>query len=285
MADDLDLTVVPETFVTEGKPDIAAWRQSYDELAAFKESAPDLTTVVPETFVKDGKPDLNAFRQSYDELTKAGGIDTSVIPDAYKPEGKPDLAAWRLAYDEAAAAKAQADEKLAALPAKPEEYSFDPPEDLTPFLPEGFKMPEGMKLEFDDKDSIDALKQLALDEKMPQATVDKIRDMLVKHNVNTIVTGMKERDDEIKTLGPNAESRLSVVQRSAEGRLPAEQAAALINSITGADALRAVETLMSGSPGNRNINTPGGKTNWGELSINERIAAGLAQRAESRKRA
>lgn len=210
------------------------------------------------------------------------GFDINQIPEQFRPEGKVDMAAFRLAYDEMASKQAQYDERTAALPKKPEDVVFKAPEDLTPYLPEGFEWPKGedgnpLPLEIDDKSPmLDEFRKIAVAEGFSQKGIDHLRDLLVKDNVSRVVEAMNNAKEQKTALGPNGQSRIDTVNRTLQARLPANLAKAVADTITSADALRGLETLLS--KGTTPTTAPGGRPDLSAMSPKERLAYGFEQR-------
>lgn len=243
-------------------------------------------STVPEGFVTDGVPDFPAYRIAYDAALEAkpGEFDATSVPEQFVANGKPDLAAYRIAFDDASALKARDDERLGGLPKDAAGYTFTVPEKIE--MPEGFEPPEGFKLEIKEDDPrIPALKALAHEHKLDQATLDAFAGIWAAHEVRKIHDAAKAGADEIKKLGPNAESRMAALSRVVSSRVPKDQAEAFIADLTSADSLRAAEALVASTRGKAPGTAPGGQPDMGDMSIDQRLALASQQRADRRKRA
>ena len=243
-------------------------------------------STVPDDFVTDGKPDFAAYRSAYDAALGApggGGLDAASFPEQFVTDGKPDLPAYKVAFEDASALKARHDERLAALPKDADGYTFKVPEEFN--LPEGFSPPDGFKLEIKEDDPrVPALKALALEHHLDQSVVDGFAKLWAEHEVVQIHEAAKVAGEEDKKLGPNVEARKASLQRVVGSRVSKEQADALIGDLTSADALRALETLVSSSRGAAPFN-PGGQANMGDTTLNERAVLAADELRARRKSA
>lgn len=257
---------------------------------ADETDAPDFSTV-PEQFITEGKPDLAAYRTAFDEAVAAReaatGFDPEQIPEQFAIDGKKDLASFRLAFDELASFKAREDERLAALPKKPEDVAFTVPEDLSPYLPEGFEMPKGedgnpIPLEIDDSNPLVAeFRKVAVEEGISAKGIERLRDIVVRDNISRIAEAGKVHQEQMKLLGPNAQARVATVTRALQARLPEAQAKAIAADITTADTLRALETILT-PKGSSPVSAPGGKPDLASMTPKERLAYHFEQKAARR---
>ena len=240
-------------------------------------------STVPEGFVTDGVPDFAAWRTAYDDAL-GGGIDATSVPEQFVADGKPDLAAYKIAFEDASAFKSRDDERTAGLPKDADGYTFTVPEEFE--MPEGFEPPEGFKLELKEDDlRIPAIKALAHEHKLDQGALDAFAGIWAAHEVRKIHEAAKAGADEIKKLGPNAESRMAALSRVVASRVPKDQAEAFIADLTSADSLRAAEALVASNRGAASGPNVGGQSDMGDMSIDQRLALAHQQRAEKRKRA
>lgn len=221
------------------------------------QGAPDLSEFIPEQFKKDDGFDLSAFRQTYDDLS---------------------------------AFKSAEDDRMAALPKEASEYEFFLPEDhVFPegFDPEAFKTTDedGNKLEFDASRMLDAndpdipaVQEILKELGAPKEAMGKIASIMVNRELRQTMKAMEQAGEEKKALGPDADNRINTVSRTLNARLPKEQATAIADSITSADALRGLEALMK-KIGTTTAPAPG-KPDYSEMSVDDRILAGLQQRGK-----
>lgn len=212
------------------------------------------------------------------------GPDLSFIPEQFRTQdGKPDVNAFKVHYDDLAAQKAQADERKAAIPEKPDGYEFNVPalDDLE--LPEGFNK-ENFSLDVikDDPD-IPRLKATAHERGWTQEDVNAVAKLVAQREVRQMHDSAQTATEEMKKLGDNAQNRIDTLSRTVRGRLPEAQADALLNDLTSADAIRAVETVLASANRQANGAQPGGRPNMGEMSIDERLRLAAEQRQQNRR--
>jgi len=227
--------------------------------------------------------------------------DLSFIPETFKDDaGGFKVEDFKAHYGDLAAFKAQADEAKAALPETPEGYAWALPEDfafIEGFNPSDHQVPvlddagnpvmengKPKTRDFEPADLLDpkdpdlALLQSALHEHGADPSLTgKLASIMANREIRGLVKAGETAAAERKALGPDAQSRMDVVQRSLTARLPAAQAAAIFQDITSADALRGVEALIKAStvpPAAVN----GGKIDNATASIDDRIMAGLRGR-------
>lgn len=230
-------------------------------------------------------------------------IDLSTfVPESFKGEdGAYDTAAFRASYDESVSFKAQADEAAAAMPKDPDGYSWAVPEGHV--LPDGFdptvlrqpalnedgtpKIGEDGQPAMRDFDVNDMIKADDPDLPLLQTALHKhgakpelmgdIASIMANREISNAVKMTEQADAEKKLLGPNGQSRIDTVVRAVKAMVPAEQAKALADSITSADALKGLEALLQKSK-SPPASAPGHKIDNSTASINERIKAGLENR-------
>lgn len=225
--------------------------------------------------IQSEAPDLGAF-----------------VPETFKGEdGTFDTAGFRTRFDELAAFKAEQDDLLTGLPESPDGYVFSLPEEHA--LPEGFdpvtmktKDENGNDVEFnpaamiDPKDPDVGLVQQMLHEiKAPPAVMKKIAGIMVNREIRSIMEAQKAAGEQMKALGPDAQSRIDTVKREVAARVPPAQAAALMDSLTSADAVRAVTALISKSKAPPAAAATGGP-DYSNMTPQQKILAGLQARSK-----
>lgn len=222
------------------------------------------------------------------------GVDPSTfVPETFKGEdGAFDTAKFRESYDELASFKSTQEEAKAALPKEPGEYAFALGEDHV--WPEGFD-PEKMKttdedgneVAFDPSKLFDAddpdipLVQSVLHELgAPKEAMGKIASIMANREMRNIMQAAGAAESEKKALGPDAQARIDTVTRTLNARMDADQAKAVLDGVTSADALRGLERLIKDS----NIApSPGDvKPDFTSMSPIDRVIAGNKQRAAKR---
>lgn len=225
-----------------------------------------------------------------EETTEAASLDLgSFVPETFKTEdGGFDTAAFRARFDEMAAEKAAADERAAALPQKPEEYAFALAEDHQ--FPEGFDAKalgyvneKGERVEFDpasllssDDPDVKLAQALLHEIKAPADVAKKLAAIMVNRELRQVMEAAKTAGAEKAKLGPDAQTRIDVMTRTLQAALPKEQAKALLDGVTSADALRGLEAILhkAKTPVPAQATAP----NPNDLPPMERLLAGLHQR-------
>lgn len=218
-------------------------------------------------------------------------IDLSTfVPDAFKGEdGAYDTAKFRSSYDELAAFKGQDDDRRSQLPKEASEYGFALPEGHA--WPEGFdpaklstKDEQGNEVAFDGSKLIDAndpdipLLQAVLHEiGAPKDAMGKIASIVANREMRGVMEAMKVAAEQKQALGPQAEARIQTVDRALKAKMPGEQAQAILNSITTADALRGIEALLKGGSATPTPPAPH-KQDYSSMTPYEQLVAGLQQK-------
>lgn len=158
---------------------------------------------------------------------------------------------------------------------------FNVPDLKTLDLPEGFDA-EKFQLQLSEDDPrIGQLKQTASDHGLSQEAMDGLAKLWAEHEVRELHSAGQAAAEEMKQLGPNAQSRIDSLARAVRGRFPEAEAEALLNDLTSAASVKAVERLLGGGAHGAQ---PGGRPNMGEMSIDERLRLASEQRAGKRSR-
>lgn len=182
--------------------------------------------------------------------------DFSWVPEAYKTDDGHDFTKLREDYDAGMAAKAQLDERAGTIPEDASGYEFAIPEtvDFSDIegLPENFTVQALTDSEV-FKPLFDQLGEVMLKHGAPTEMAGEMMGLLARYKATEVADGMKSAKAELEKV-PNWESRLSTVGRALDARLPAEHATALKGSIHSADALKALEKLVS--PGGAKTSPP-----------------------------
>ena len=228
-----------------------------------------------------------------------GAIDLGAfVPESFKGEdGAYDTAGFRARFDELTAAQQQAEERKASLPKSPDEYAWALPEGFTP--PEGLdlsalatKNEKGEDVPFDpasmlnaDDPDVKALQAvmhgIAQGEASPQEAMQKMAAIMVGREMRQTKDLMAAAAEEAKALGADGgKARIETIKRSVSALVPAEQATALLDGLTTANAVRAVEALIKKSA--IPPNAQGGTApDFSSMSPAERVREGLkAQSAQ-----
>ncbi len=138
-------------------------------------------------------------------------------------------------YSEIAAAhKAEAD-RLAAFPQKIEDLEIP--------LPEGAKLPEGVKLDANDP-TFSAFRQFVFDKKIDPAVAGELLGMEVKSRLSEVEMINKRVDEEAAKLGPNSSARITAVRTAFEGRFGKPVGEAIMSGVFRADQVQALEKVV-----------------------------------------
>lgn len=230
--------------------------------------------------------------------------DLSFIPDTFKGEdGAYKLDEFAAHVEGLSTFKADTEAARAALPQNADGYSWGVAEDYAfpeGFDPSAFKQPvlgddgkakigaDGQPetrdlspadlLSADDED-LPALRELMHSHGVKPEVMTGLAGILVGRELRQMQAAGDAAAEQKKLLGPDADNRISVVTRSVEAQLPAAEAKAVLDSITSADALRAIEKLVGGKV-RPPAPAPGNKPDLESMSAKEMIQLGLQQQAK-----
>lgn len=224
--------------------DVDGWNAFYAEHPGFRRTLSAASSEGGEGTPGDGGEGAEPG-QGEGAPSGASSPDYSFVPEKFLKDGAPDGEAFRNAYDELAAYRAQAEEAKAGLPEDAEGYAFD--------VPEGFEWPEGvpdeMKATFkfnpDDPD-IPAVKAWAHENGVSQQGLNALASLMAQREARAVVEAAEFEATERKALGNDADSRLKTLERNLRSRLPGDLAEAIVSSAVSANAVRAIEKLLSG---------------------------------------
>ena len=228
----------------------------YDRSAwlAFYEANPDMRRSAGAEATADAASDGTSGDGGEGSTPDQGGADGgaaasdtppdySFIPEQFRTDDKPDPTAFRTAYDELAAFKAQTEEARGELPENADGYKFE--------IPEDFEVPEGLAVAIDENDpDLPVIKDWAHQHGVNQAAVSELARIMAGRELRSQAQAMETYQTEMKALGADAQSRIDTITRSLSSRLPADQAEALTGAAFSANAVKALEKLLSG-PGGR----------------------------------
>lgn len=184
------------------------------------------------------------------ETTAPAPVDLSFIPSDFHVDGKPDLTKFQASYQELVARDAQRAEAEAALKAQvPEgDYSFALPEDLK-F--DGIELPADFKVDLLTEDEtmkplFGELSSWMKGKNLPAGASTELMGLLAKYQAVQFSKAHAEMQADMAKLGTPAqiEARVSNVGRIIQGRLPQDQAAAIMSMASNSTAFRALETLL-----------------------------------------
>jgi hypothetical protein len=141
-------------------------------------------------------------------------------------------------YSELAKVKADADQRAAAVPAKADDYKLELPSDM--------QLPEGMKVQFDEKDPrVVGFRQTVHDLKLDQAAASRLLGLEAQRIVAEETAAQQALEAEKGKLGDKAVERISAVDGYLKANLPAEQYQALQRVSESAAAIQAIESLIA----------------------------------------
>ena len=178
------------------------------------------------------------------------GPDLSFIPPDFHVDGKPDLTKFSASYQELVARDAQRAEAEAALKSQvPEgDYAFTLPEDLK-F--DGIELPPNFKVDLlteDDtmKPIFGELSSWMKGKNLPAAASTELMSLLAKYQAVQASNAYAAMKADMAKLGTPAkiEERKDKVGRALAGRLPQEQAEALLEFTGNSTAFLALEALL-----------------------------------------
>jgi hypothetical protein len=175
--------------------------------------------------------------------TTAAAPDYSWVPPAYVKDGQPDLTAFSQHYSELAAEAA----RRADLPQAPDAYQFTLPADFNPGLPEGVKFDLGV----DDPDYAPIFTDLGAFMKeagLPQDAATNLMGLMGRYKAAETQKLYAAAQEDYAKLGPtpaSRDARMAKLATSITGRLPADQAKALMDTVKSSAAVVALERLMS----------------------------------------
>jgi hypothetical protein len=140
----------------------------------------------------------------------------------------------------------------AARPVPPESYDFAPPTDLD--LGD-LKLPEGVSLEVKRDDPayaplFDELGGFLKEIGAPAEAAPKVAGLLAKYEAARFRKDYDAANRDYESLGATdaaRDQRIQTVQRALEGRLPADEAKALMRAVSSSAAVKAIERLVGGS--------------------------------------
>lgn len=172
--------------------------------------------------------------------------DAPKIPDGLPPQfwdshgGKVNTPELIKAYGEASAFKTQHDDRIKALPQRPEDYKLEIK------LPDTVKLPEGMTPEINNKDPrIPALREFAVKHQISQDAVTALialeaQSQIAEHNAAEL-----ELQAEMKKLGDNGPARISAIESFLKASVDKDEYQAMRPVVANALAVRAMEKLIA----------------------------------------
>lgn len=179
------------------------------------------------------------------------GPDLSWLPEPYRKDDGFDIDGFRTHYEDLAAAQAALADQPAP-PESPDAYDLSPPEemdfgDITP--------PDWFNFELDDQSPLlGELRSWMHEMKLPPEAGKQMTGLLAKYEASKAAQFDAQARAEMQALGQHAPARIQKIQRTIETRIrDPKQRDALLHSLTSADAVRAMEALISGAS---TLNTP-----------------------------
>ena len=162
----------------------------------------------------------------------APDADFSFVLDKYRAEGRTDQDA---AYEQAKG-YAELQKRFGSFTGAPEEYEVSLSEELS----------EKINLEDYSEDPIlqDA-KAMAKEWGMNNDSFNQLVDLYFRGELASDAALEQVREEEMKALGNNAQRRLDNIQAWAKANMDADTSESLINSLTSAKTVQAVEALIA----------------------------------------
>lgn len=187
------------------------------------ESAPEVTVENMEQHVAPDSPQPEEA---------ASEPDFSFVLDKYKAEGRTDQEAAL----EQAKAYSELQKKFGSFTGAPEEYEFSVPEAAQEHIDI-----EQLKEDPIFNDYKDIAKEIGLNNE----GFNRLAELYIKGQLADLEAGEAVRAEEMKALGDNAQRRLDNIQDWAKAQLDAEDAQGLLDSLTTAGAVKAVEKMIA----------------------------------------
>ncbi len=119
---------------------------------------------------------------------------------------------------------------------------------------------------------------MATGEATAQETMASLAKLMAGRELSKVMEAAQTGADEVKALGPEGKARIATVTRALKAKLPEKQASAVLDGITSADGLRAVEALIQKAGGS--VTPAPGGVDYSGMSIDERLMAGLKLRSQ-----
>lgn len=175
--------------------------------------------------------------------------DFSFVPEEYRADGKLNADGFKTHYETQAAELAALKDRQAGVPESAEGYEFSLPEGIT-FADMG--LPEDYAFELNTEDPAFApLYQefgAALHKHgVPKDAAPEILGLMAKYQAVGDAQMYAQQKSEMTALGPTAKARIGEVSRLLQARLPADLAQPLLDSVSTASGVKALERLLSGS--------------------------------------
>jgi hypothetical protein len=182
----------------------------------------------------------------------AQGPDLSWMPEQYRGESGPDFDGFRTHYEDMAASLTALTENQPEIPETPDAYDLAAPEDIDYGE---IQVPDWFEFEVDAENPLwGEVRGWMHEMKMPAAASQGLVSMLAKYEAMKASEADAAVRSEMESLGAAGPARIDKVKRAVETRVRGEkQRNALLQSLTSADAVRALEEFISGSS---NLNTP-----------------------------
>lgn len=185
------------------------------------------------------------------------GPDFSWLPEQYRGESGPDFDGFRTHYEDLQANLSALTEAQPQAPESPDGYDLTLPDEIdygeiTP--------PEWFEFDLDqDNPLVGELRNWMHEMKMPAEASKGLVAMLARYEAQRASQADAMAQQEMQSLGQGAQARIEKVQRAVETRVRNEaQRNALLQSLTTADAVRALEELIGGSANPKPPSSPPG---------------------------
>lgn len=145
-------------------------------------------------------------------------------------------------YSELSTFKTEADARFANRPESADKYEVR--------LPEGVTLPEGTEFKVDENSPlVKAARHLVFNSGGDQAAFDGIVKAYIEDALMDTANAAEIAKQEIAALGENGQARIDAVSTYAKANFPEDEANALLDSMTSAKAVSAIEKLISKAQG------------------------------------
>jgi hypothetical protein len=175
--------------------------------------------------------------------------DYSFLPEAYRSDDGPNIEGFTEHYETSISRLAQLEEQATGagegIPENGDGYDLNVPDDID--FGE-MTLPDGYKFQMDpDHPVLPELRSWMHENGIKGDSAPALMSMMAKYEASQVSAFHAQSKEQMTALGANAQQRLSTVQRAMETKIPsAQHREALLNSLTTADSVRALEQLLSG---------------------------------------
>lgn len=203
------------------------------------------------------------------------GPDFSWVPENYRSGDDVDFQRLSEDFTNRSAELARLQEQRGQVPESPDAYEMAVPEDIdygeiTP--------PEWFKPTLDPNNpALPEIRKWMHENGVPAESAKGLIGLYARMEAGRAAQFETQRAAQMESLGPQAAERITAIKRSLETRIPDEaQRNALLKTATTADAVRAIENLLSGAPTSTRSSPPPRGANTAGLTGYARLRAATA---------